>query len=76
MIKYGDLEKHFTAPKIISPFYKDIRISRKLKKEIKKDNFWHKSLTNGQILWHYLYKTNYNYHSFLIKQICKQYEHK
>ena len=69
---YEDLEKHFTAPKIISPFYKDnIKIPRKLKKKVKSycDLHW-SSLTNGQRLWYYLGKENNNYRRFLIKQIC------
>lgn len=33
---YEDLEKHFTAPTVISPFYGDgIRIPRKIKKKVK-----------------------------------------
>lgn len=74
MIKYENLEKHFTAPNRISPFYGDIKkISRKLKKKVK--NFcgltW-SSLTNGQRLWYYLEKSNPDYKRFLIKQICKK----
>lgn len=30
---YDYLQKHFTAPKIISPFYENKRIPRKLKKK-------------------------------------------
>ena len=70
-IEYEDLDKHFTEPKIISPFYKDnIRIPRKIKKKVKKHVGIHwKGLTNGQRLWHYL-ESNPNYKRFLIKKVC------
>lgn len=72
MIKYEDLDKHFTAPEVISPFYDGVRIPRKLKKKVK--SFCGKSwvpLTNGQRLWYYLEKRNKNYKRFLIKKICE-----
>lgn len=71
---YEDLEKHFTAPKQISPFYNDnIKIPRKLKKKVKCFCGVHwKGLTNGQKLWYYMEKCNNDYKRFLIKQICSQ----
>lgn len=73
MIKYNDLEKHFTAPVVISPFYGDIKIPRKLKKAVKKYVGVHWSGgDNGSRLWHYMEKSNPNYKKFLIKQICSK----
>lgn len=63
-------EKQFTAPKIISPFYGNIRIPRKLKKKVKMfcGVHWH-GLTNGQRLWYYMEKQNKNYKQYLINLI-------
>ena len=73
MIPYNELEKHFIAPSIISPFYSDEKIPRKLKKKIKKYLGVHwKNLTNGERRWHYLEKQNSNYKRFLIKEITKK----
>jgi hypothetical protein len=71
-IQYENLNKHFTAPKRISPaFNDDIKIPRKLKKKVKRFCWVHwDGLTNGQKLWFYLEKSNYNYKSFLIKCMC------
>jgi hypothetical protein len=71
---YENLEKHFTTPKQISPFYSDnIRIPRKLKKKVKCFCGVHwKRLTNGQRLWYYMEKCNNDYKRFLIKQVCSQ----
>lgn len=73
-MKYEDLDKHFIAPKTISPFYKNgIKIPRKLKKKVK--NYCGINWTdhdNAQRLWYYMEKTNPNYKSFLIKQICNK----
>ena len=68
-----DLEKHFTAPKIISPFYGDnIKIPRKLKKKVKCFCGVHwEGLTDGQRLWYYLDKQNNDYKRYLIKQVCR-----
>lgn len=67
---YSELDKHFTAPSNISPFYKGRRIPRKLKKKVKRFCGIHwNGLTNGQRLWYYLEKSNPNYKRFLIKQI-------
>jgi len=45
---YENLEKHFTASKVISPFYGDIRIPRKLKKQVKMFCGFHwEGLTNA-----------------------------
>lgn len=70
--KWVDLEKHFTAPKILSPFYDDnIKIPRKLKKKVKSfcGLYW-EGLNDAQRLWYYMEKNNNDYKSFLIKQIC------
>lgn len=72
---YENLEKHFTAPKTISPFYNDkIKIPRKLKKKVKMfcDVHWD-SLTNGQRLWCYMESSNPDYKRYLIKMICTHY---
>ena len=70
---YEDLEKHFTSPKRISPFY-DVKIPRKLKKKVKMFCGVHwDGLTNGQRLWYYLEKQNNDYKRYLIKMICTSY---
>jgi hypothetical protein len=75
-IKYKDLDKHFILRKQpISPFYDDSRITRKLKKKVKKYIKYNWcGLTNGQRLWHYMEKDNMNYKLFLIKKICENLE--
>lgn len=67
-----NLEKRFTAPKTISPFYgNDVRIPRKLKKRIKVFCGVHWELsTNKQRLWHYLEKRNSDYKRYLIRKVC------
>lgn len=73
MINYYNLDKHYTSPKRISPFYVGIkRIPRKLKKRVKSfcGVSW-KLLSNEQRLWYYLGKSNNNYKRFLIKTIVK-----
>lgn len=72
-MKYSELNKHFTPPAKISPFYEKVRIPRKLKKKVKKfcRLSW-ENLDNGQKLWYYLEKSNPNYKKFLIKQICDE----
>tara|TARA_R110000851_G_scaffold47424_1_gene115015 strand:- start:8593 stop:8811 length:219 start_codon:yes stop_codon:yes gene_type:complete len=70
---YTDLDKHFTAPETISPFYGDIRIPRKLKKKVKAwCNIHWDGLSNGQALWYYLESSSPNYKRFLIKKVCQQ----
>tara|TARA_B110000908_G_C9904719_1_gene292619 strand:- start:68 stop:292 length:225 start_codon:yes stop_codon:yes gene_type:complete len=73
MIRFEDLEKHFTAPAVISPFYgDDIKIPRRLKKKVKEWCWVHwGGLTNGQRLWYYMEKKCPDYKKFLIKQVCK-----
>lgn len=73
MIPYKDLENHFTSPKIISPFYGDIRIPRKLKKKVKKfcGTSWSGN-TNANRLWYYMQKNNNDYKRYLIKQLCNE----
>lgn len=72
-IPYQELEKFFTVPKKLSPFYKDVRIPRKLKKHIKSFcGVNYMGLTNSERLWYYLEKRNPNYKRFLIKQIVKK----
>lgn len=73
--EYEDLEKHFTAPIILSPVYPDnIKLPRKLKKKVKHYCWIHwVGLTNTQRLCYYMDKSNPDYKSFLIKQICKEY---
>ena len=73
VIPYIDLDKYFTAPEKISPFYGDIRIPRKLKKKVKSfvGNSWSDN-DNASRLWYYMEKSNPNYKRFLIKQICEK----
>ena len=72
---YEDLEKHFTSPKRISPFYDDnVKIPRKLKKKVKCFcGIHYKRLTNGQRLWYYMENSNPDYKRYLIKMICTSY---
>jgi hypothetical protein len=72
MIKYDDLERYFTAPKTISPFYNFNKIPRKLKKKYK-NIFQDKLLDLNQQLWYILELTNPDYKRFLIKQVTKLY---
>lgn len=68
-MKYEDLDKHFTLPKVIS--FSDNKIPRKLKKKVRVFCSVHwKSLSNGQRMWYYLGKSNPRYRTFLIKKIC------
>lgn len=70
-MKYEDLDKCFTSPKLIQ--FSDNRIPRKLKKKIKlfcSKVEW-KFLSNGQKKWYYLSKSNSSYKTFLIKKICE-----
>jgi hypothetical protein len=71
-MNYEELNKSFTAPEIISPFYSVKKIPRKLKKRAKKfcSIHWY-GLHNNQRLWYYLEKKNPNYKRFLIKKICE-----
>lgn len=72
-IKYDELDKYFTAPKSLSPFYSNNRIPRKLKKKVKISCgiFW--VLTNNaERLWYHLDYVNKNYKRFLIKQLCNE----
>ena len=73
MIIYVDLDRHFTAPKVISPFYSDdVRIPRKIKKDVKAFCGLHWSLlTNSQRLWYYLEKKNNNYKRFIMKKVIQ-----
>ena len=68
-LKYEDLEKHFTAPKVISYNYK--RVPRKFKKKWKHilQGDRYDFLDLNQKLWYILEFTNPNYKRFLIKQI-------
>jgi hypothetical protein len=70
---YDKLDRHFTAPKVISPFFGEItRIPRKLKKRLSKYPEWNYNfLTIGQKLWHDLTVTNPDYARFIIKKICE-----
>jgi hypothetical protein len=68
VISYDDLDKHFTTPKELSPFFKYKRIPRKIKKRY---NFIFKNyefLDNNQKLWYILNLTNPNYVRFIIKK--------
>ena len=72
VIPYEDLEKHFTSPKVISPFFKNVnRVPRKFKKKWKHIlcGNRYEFLDLGQKLWHIQSLTNPNYNRFLIKQI-------
>ena len=70
MIPYQDLEKHFTAPKIISSFFNHKRVPRKFKKKWK-HILQGDRLDLNQKLWYIQSIVNPNYNNFLIKQICK-----
>ena len=73
-IKYENLEKHFTAPKVLSPFYKDgIRIPRNLKPKVKDfcGGYWN-GLDNGQRMWYYMEKVKPDFKRFLIKKMCEK----
>ena len=71
---YFDMDRHFVAPKVISPFYREIkRLPRKIKKDLKRLFSYKTTLTLGQQMWYRLNKTNPDYVRFLIKKIC-QYE--
>lgn len=72
---YEDLEKHFTSPKKISPFYlDDVKIPRKLKKKVKCFcGIQYKRLTNAQRLWYYMVSSNTDYKRYLTKMICTFY---
>lgn len=75
MIDYFKLDKHFTSPQRLSPFYTYKRIPRKLKKKVKAYcGIHYHSHTINQNLWHYLEKKNKDYKRFLIKKICDNYE--
>lgn len=78
---YNNLEQHFIAPKVISPFFGEVkRLPRKVKKLIKKFDVYMSDKTNmlslGKKYWFYLSMTNPEYASFIVKQICKSYDTK
>lgn len=70
-IPYEELEKHFKAPKIISPFYNVKRVPRKFKKKWKKVFQDYKNQDLNTILWIILGMENKNYRTFLIKKMCE-----
>jgi hypothetical protein len=70
MIKYDNLEKYFTRPKQLSPFYNYKKVPRKLKKKYK-NIFQDKLLNINQQLWCILELTNPNYKRFLIKKLTE-----
>ena len=77
MVKNRDY-RGFIAPKVISPFYKDVkRLPRKFKKQFRKEvpeYVWRSTtLDIGQQLWYRLNKVNPDYVRFLIKKICECY---
>jgi len=77
IIPFEDLDKHFTAPKIISPFFNCKRVPRKFKKKYSNilQGYRFSYLTLNQKLWYILGLTNPNYRDFLIKQvIIREYE--
>jgi hypothetical protein len=71
MIPYEELEKHFSAPKVISFDCK--RVPRKFKKKWKHilQTEQYKHLDLGQKLWYIQHISNNDYNRFLIKQIVK-----
>lgn len=73
MIPYEDLERHFTAPKVLNPFSNHKRVPRKFKKKWKhildKELFGSHDLNKK--LWFILGITNPDYKRFLIKQTVK-----
>ena len=70
---YNELDKHFTAPKRLSPFFDEHeKIPRKLKKRVKGAcGVQYNGISNGKRLWYALNKTNHDYTRFLIKKICE-----
>lgn len=71
-IDYFDLERHFTAPKVISPFYGEIkRLPRKVKKDLNKLFFFKTTLTLGQKMWYRLSIKNPDYVRYITKKICE-----
>ena len=75
-MKYAELDKHFTAPKIISPFYSYTKLPRKLKKKCKKwlskNYLTTDDLNVNKQLWFLLEITNNNYKRFIIKEVIKR----
>jgi hypothetical protein len=70
-IPYEELDKHFTAPKIISPFFRDVkRVPRKFKKKYILCGDRYDFISVGEKLWYIQHLTNPNYNSFIIKQMC------
>jgi hypothetical protein len=75
MRDYYDLDRHFVAPKVISPFYSKVkRLPRKVKKEMKRLITFKNKLTVEEKMWYRLSVINPDYHRFLIKKICEQHE--
>jgi hypothetical protein len=72
-IIYDDLENHFTTPKTLQIYSKSQRVPRKFKKKWKDILNHYSNLKLQQKLWYLLYIRNTNYHRFLIKKICEQY---
>ncbi len=73
MIQYNDLDKHFAAPKKLSPFFNCNRVPRKFKKKWKhilySDRYNYMDL--NQKLWYIMEFTNLDYKRFLIKKIIE-----
>lgn len=64
--------KRFTAPKIISPFFSEIkRLPRKTKKDLNKLIKPYNFLTLEQRMWYRLNVKNSAYTNYLISEICK-----
>lgn len=74
IIPYEVLEKHFIAPKVISPFFNYKKVPRKLKKKYKHilQGDRYSFLDLNQKLWYILELVNPNYKRFLIKQIFSE----
>lgn len=69
-LPYDKLDKHFTAPNKISPFFNVKRVPRKFKKKWRHilTHKVYKHLTLNQKLWFIQGVVNPNYNKFLIKQ--------
>ena len=65
------LDKKFTVPKRLSPFYDIKRVPRKLKRLVKNCCGVHYNiLSYNQRMWYYLGTINNDYKHLIITQIC------
>jgi len=74
LIEYEDLDRHFQVPKSFlkqQGFFSFKRLPRKLKKKLN-DKRYNRYNINVK-MWLLMQEENINYHRFLIKKICEQY---